>query len=82
MMPYNMFCFKVYIFTLFFFFNFVSSVTAIDTVSPIGMIKSELFPYGSTGREWFVTVTWKPTKIQLGSHMFCFTAADNIGYGI
>ncbi|XP_052062244.1 integrin beta-like protein C isoform X2 [Mytilus californianus] len=54
-------------------------VTAIDTVSPIGMIKSELLPYGSTGREWFVTVTWKPTKIQVGSHLFCYTAVDDKG---
>ncbi|XP_076109824.1 integrin beta-like protein C [Mytilus galloprovincialis] len=53
-------------------------VTAIDTVSPIGMIKSELFPFGSSGREWFVTVTWKPTKSQIGTHLFCFTAVDNL----
>ncbi|CAC5424638.1 unnamed protein product [Mytilus coruscus] len=54
-------------------------VTAIETVSPIGMIKSELFPYGTSGREWFVTVTWKPTKSQLGTHLFCYTAVDNLG---
>ncbi|XP_071124630.1 integrin beta-like protein C [Mytilus edulis] len=54
-------------------------VTAIDTVSPIGMIKSELFTHGTSGREWFVTVTWKPTKNQIGTHLFCFTAVDNMG---
>ncbi|XP_071124643.1 integrin beta-like protein C [Mytilus edulis] len=54
-------------------------VTAIDTVSPIGMIKSALFPFGTSGREWFVTVTWTPMKSQIGTHLFCYTAVDNLG---
>ncbi|VDI51811.1 Hypothetical predicted protein, partial [Mytilus galloprovincialis] len=54
-------------------------VTAINTVSPIGMTKSELYPHGTSGREWFVVVTWIPTLGQTGSHVFCFTAVDNIG---
>ncbi|CAG2206267.1 unnamed protein product [Mytilus edulis] len=52
---------------------------AIDTVSPIGMIKSEIFPYGTSGREWFVTVTWEPMINQIGTHLFCYTAVDNLG---
>ncbi|CAC5424639.1 unnamed protein product [Mytilus coruscus] len=54
-------------------------VTAIDTVSPIGMIKSQLYPHGTSGREWFVVATWIPTLSQTGSSVFCFTAVDNIG---
>lgn len=44
------------------------------------MTKSELYPHGTSGREWFVVVTWIPTLGQTGSHVFCFTAVDNIGY--
>ncbi|CAG2206265.1 unnamed protein product [Mytilus edulis] len=54
-------------------------VTTINTVSPFGMIKSELYQHDTIGREWFVVVTWIPTLSQTGSHVFCFTAVDNIG---
>ncbi|XP_076071887.1 uncharacterized protein LOC143043490 isoform X1 [Mytilus galloprovincialis] len=55
------------------------SITEIVTVSPIGMIKTGILPYGSSGMEWYVNVTWTPSSSQGGSHIFCYTAVNNIG---
>ncbi|CAC5391942.1 unnamed protein product [Mytilus coruscus] len=56
-----------------------SVIIEITTVSPIGMVKSDLKVFGGTGREWYVTVTWIPTEDQIGSHIFCYTAIDSGG---
>ncbi|XP_071124120.1 uncharacterized protein [Mytilus edulis] len=55
------------------------SITEIVTVSPIGMIKTGILPYGSSGTEWYVNVTWTPSSSQGGSHIFCYTAVNSIG---
>ncbi|CAC5391944.1 unnamed protein product [Mytilus coruscus] len=54
-------------------------IIEITTISPIGMMKSDLKIYGGTGREWYVIVKWIPTEDQIGSHIFCYTAIDNNG---
>ncbi|XP_063398968.1 uncharacterized protein LOC134683591 [Mytilus trossulus] len=56
-----------------------SVIIEIETVSPIGMLKSNLKVFGDTGREWFVIVKWIPTEDQIGSHIFCYTAIDSNG---
>ncbi|CAC5400905.1 unnamed protein product [Mytilus coruscus] len=55
------------------------NITEIATVSPVGMIKTELLPYGSSGTEWHVNVTWTPSQSQAGSHIFCYTAVNSVG---
>lgn len=59
---------------------FILSITEINTLSPQGMIKSELYPYGASGREWFVIVVWTPSSEETGNNIFCISALDNIGY--
>ncbi|XP_076070857.1 uncharacterized protein LOC143042452 isoform X2 [Mytilus galloprovincialis] len=55
------------------------SISEITTVSPIGMIKTHLLPYGSSGTQWHINVTWTPSESQTGSHIFCYTAVNNFG---
>lgn len=38
------------------------------------MTKSGLASYGSSGREWSITVTWSPMQNQGGYHLLCFSA--------
>lgn len=58
---------------------FYCSISEITTVSPIGMIKTHLLPYGSSGTQWHINVTWTPSESQTGSHIFCYTAVNNFG---
>ncbi|CAC5400901.1 Delta-like protein D,Fibropellin-3,Protein eyes shut,Sushi, von Willebrand factor type A, EGF and pentraxin domain-containing protein 1,Delta-like protein C,Fibropellin-1,Protein crumbs homolog 1 [Mytilus coruscus] len=55
------------------------SITEIVTVSPVGMIKTGLLSYGSSGTQWYVNVTWTPSLSQAGSHIFCYTAVNSMG---
>lgn len=58
-------------------YGFLSSITEIVTVSPSGLQKSELAPYGVG--QWYVDITWMPTMEQYGPNIFCFTAVDSAG---
>lgn len=49
-------------------------------MGPTGITKTSLAPYGSSGREWSVTVTWSPTQNQGGYHLMCFNAEINSKY--
>ncbi|XP_076070871.1 uncharacterized protein LOC143042458 isoform X3 [Mytilus galloprovincialis] len=53
-----------------------SVISEINTVSPLGMFKSELYPYGLLTDRWYVNVTWTPTTKDIGIHIFCYTAID------
>ncbi|XP_063402647.1 uncharacterized protein LOC134686779 [Mytilus trossulus] len=55
----------------------LSSIAAINTVSPLGMTKSELLTYGASNNKSYIDVTWIPTETQVGSHIFCYTAFDD-----
>ncbi|XP_063417878.1 fibropellin-1-like [Mytilus trossulus] len=55
----------------------LSSIAEINTVSPLGMKKSDLLTYGTSNNKWYINVTWTPTETQVGSHIFCYTAFDN-----
>ncbi|CAC5403155.1 unnamed protein product [Mytilus coruscus] len=57
-----------------------SKISEINTVSPIGMIKSALLKYGSFENKWYVNVTWNPKETDIGSHIFCYTAYDTTRY--
>ncbi|XP_019918182.3 uncharacterized protein [Magallana gigas] len=46
-------------------------------MGPTGMTKSGLASYGSSGREWSITVTWSPMQNQGGYHLLCFSAEIN-----
>ncbi|VDI07666.1 Hypothetical predicted protein [Mytilus galloprovincialis] len=53
------------------------SIAEINTVSPLGMTKSNLLQYGAFNNKSYINVTWTPTESQIGSHIFCYTAFDN-----
>ncbi|CAC5388868.1 Neurogenic locus protein delta,Protein eyes shut homolog,Neurogenic locus Notch protein,Neurogenic locus notch homolog protein 3,Protein eyes shut,Neurogenic locus notch homolog protein 1,Fibropellin-3,Protein crumbs homolog 2,Sushi, nidogen and EGF-like domain-containing protein 1,Protein jagged-1a,Sushi, von Willebrand factor type A, EGF and pentraxin domain-containing protein 1,Neurogenic locus notch homolog protein 2,Delta-like protein B,Protein crumbs homolog 1,Delta-like protein D,Protein jagged-1,Pr len=55
----------------------LSSIAEINTVSPLGMTKSNLLTYGTSNNKWYINVTWTPTETHIGSHIFCYTAFDN-----
>lgn len=59
--------------------RFMSSITEITTVSPLGVYRSELAPYESVVGQWYVNITWTPTLGQYGPNIFCFTAVDSTG---
>ena len=59
--------------------RFMSSITEITTVSPLGVHRSELAPYESVVGQWYVNITWTPTLGQYGPNIFCFTAVDSTG---
>ncbi|XP_062507621.1 integrin beta-like protein C [Corticium candelabrum] len=48
----------------------------VTIVAPQGMSKSST---RGTSPNKYVDITWKPTTQQYGSHVFCFTAIDNLG---
>lgn len=52
-------------------------ITKIFLMGPTGITKSNLAPYGSSGREWSITVTWSPTQSQDGLHLVCYSAEIN-----
>lgn len=49
-------------------------------MGPTGITKSGLASYGSSGREWSITVTWSPMQNQGGYHLLCFSAEINNKY--
>ena len=51
----------------------------ILTVSPRGLTKSRLEQIPDT-LNWKVTASWTPDYSQIGPHIFCFSAIDNLGY--
>ncbi|XP_061188491.1 uncharacterized protein LOC133196641 [Saccostrea echinata] len=53
------------------------TITKLSIMGPVGIGKSSLSPYGSSGREWSITVTWTPTQSQSGLHLLCFNAEIN-----
>ncbi|XP_062599940.1 integrin beta-like protein A, partial [Saccostrea cucullata] len=53
------------------------TITKISTIGPVGTTKTSLSRYGSSGREWSITVTWTPTQSQSGLHQLCFSAEVN-----
>lgn len=55
-------------------------VTKIFLMGPTGITKTSLAPYGSSGREWSISVTWSPTSNQAGYHLVCFNAEINSKY--
>ncbi|KAJ8316789.1 hypothetical protein KUTeg_004693 [Tegillarca granosa] len=52
------------------------SIREINTVSPVGMTKSAVLPYGTSGTSYYINVTWSPMTSQQGSHIFCFSAVN------
>ena len=46
-------------------------------MGPTGITKSSLTPYGTSGREWSITVTWTPSQSQAGYHLLCFNGEIN-----
>lgn len=51
-------------------------ISEINTVSPLGMLKSELLKYGSSNDRWYVNVTWTPRTEDIGIQILCYTAID------
>ncbi|KAI8499304.1 hypothetical protein Bbelb_230680 [Branchiostoma belcheri] len=54
-----------------------ASIVEIATVSPRGMIKSDLVTDPDMPHRAYVNITWSPTQAQLGQHIFCFRAQDS-----
>ncbi|XP_019635462.1 PREDICTED: uncharacterized protein LOC109478376 [Branchiostoma belcheri] len=54
-----------------------ASIVEITTVSPRGMIKSDLVTDPIMPHRAYVNITWSPTQAQLGQHIFCFQAQDS-----
>ncbi|XP_052683063.1 uncharacterized protein LOC128163488 [Crassostrea angulata] len=53
------------------------TITKIFLTGPTGITKSNLAPYGKSGREWSISVKWSPTQSQDGLHLVCFSAEIN-----
>ena len=54
------------------------SIIEVETVSPIGLRKSEVTRLSEL--QWYINVTWTPTKSQFGlPFIFCFKATDSTG---
>lgn len=49
-------------------------------MGPTGITKSNLAPYGKSGREWSISVKWSPTQSQDGLHLVCYSAEINNKY--
>ena len=60
------------------FFSVLNSITSIETISPIGVVKS---PVGYLKpRHYYVNITWTPDlPSQYGENILCFTAEDSVG---
>ena len=55
------------------------NITEIQTVSPAGMEKSDLF-LNEDFNAFYVNITWTPTSHQENdTHLFCFTATNSAG---
>ena len=60
------------------FFFLPNRIVDIVTVSPVGLLKSNLNA-STTPQQWFVDVTWTPSSSQSGPNIFCYYALDSIG---
>ena len=55
------------------------TITEIQTVSPAGLQKSDLF-HDEDSNAFYVNITWTPTTVQESTiHSFCFTATNSAG---
>ena len=55
------------------------SIIEVETVSPIGLRKSEVTRLSEL--QWYINVTWTPTMSQFGQlFIFCYRATDSTGY--
>ena len=55
------------------------TITEIQTVSPAGLQKSDLF-HDEDSNAFYVTITWTPTTEQENAtHLFCYTATNSAG---
>ncbi|XP_052273871.1 integrin beta-like protein C isoform X2 [Dreissena polymorpha] len=55
-----------------------SSISEVNTVSPIGLVKSSLQRSNQTGH-WHISVQWNPNSSNSINNVFCFTAVDDNG---
>ena len=56
------------------------AITEIQTVSPAGMEKSDLFQKNEDSNIFYVNITWTPTIDQENdTHLFCYTATNSAG---
>ena len=55
------------------------SITQIDTVSPLGMYKSPVYPVPGYDDEFYVDIVWTPAANQQGPNIFCYAAVDANG---
>ncbi|XP_078331914.1 uncharacterized protein LOC111106886 [Crassostrea virginica] len=46
-------------------------------MGPTGITNNSLTPYGTSGREWSITVTWTPSQSQGGYHLLCYNGEIN-----
>ena len=57
-----------------------TTITEIETVSPAGLQKSDLFQNEEDSNVFYVNITWTPTSEQENSvHLFCYTAINSAG---
>lgn len=56
-----------------------SRIARVDITSPAGMTYTSPLPYPGRPGVVFVNTTWTPTAAQIGSHILCALAEDNIG---
>ena len=61
-----------------FVFVFYRITDIIITVSPVGLLKSNL-EASTTPQQWFVDVIWTPTSSQSGPNILCYYAVNSIG---
>ena len=55
------------------------TITEIQTVSPAGLQKSNLF-HDEDSNAFYVNITWTPTTVQENAtHLFCYTAINSAG---
>ncbi|XP_053392539.1 uncharacterized protein LOC123563851 [Mercenaria mercenaria] len=55
-----------------------NSISEVNTISPVGLIKSSLALSNLTGN-WHISVKWNPNKTDTVNNVFCFTAVDDSG---
>ena len=52
-------------------------ITNIQIIGPSGTLHTSIAPYGSSGNQWYTTVTWTPTASQVGANLICASATDS-----
>ena len=60
-----------------FLLHFYRIVEIIITVSPVGLLKSNVTA-STTPQQWFVDVTWTPTSSQIGQNILCYYAENSV----